>query len=116
MLGARFGYQLTWTLIVSAIALVLFQDLGARIGVVTRQGLIGLIRQKYGARAGSVSATTLLLANLGTMTAEFAGIAAAGTALLAGQQRRDPLVVVLHEFAHDVGRGVGVRQIGRAHV
>ena len=77
-LGAQFGYQLLWTLAISTIALILFQDLGARIGVVTRQGLIGLVRQKYGARSGMLSALALVLANIGTMTAEFAGIAAAG--------------------------------------
>lgn len=77
-LGAQFGYQLLWTLGISTIALILFQDLGARIGVVTRQGLIGLVRQKYGARSGILSALALVIANIGTMTAEFAGIAAAG--------------------------------------
>ena len=77
-LGAQFGYRLLWVLVVSTFALIVFQDLGARIGVVTRQGLIGLVRQKYGARAGSFSAVALILANLGTMTAEFAGVAAAG--------------------------------------
>lgn len=77
-LGAKFGYRLLWVLVVSTFALIVFQDLGARIGVVTRQGLIGLVRQKYGARAGSFSAVALILANLGTMTAEFAGVAAAG--------------------------------------
>ena len=77
-LGAKYGYRMLWTLVVSIIALIIFQDLGARIGVVTRQGLIGLVRQKYGARAGSFSAVALILANLGTMTAEFAGVAAAG--------------------------------------
>lgn len=78
VLGSRYGYQMIWTLVLATVALILFQDLGARIGVVTRQGLIGLIRQKYGARAGALSALTLLFANLGTMAAEFAGIAAAG--------------------------------------
>ena len=77
-LGAQFGYQLLWTLGIATIAVILFQDLGARIGVVTRQGLIGLIRQKYGARSGMLSALALVMANIGTMTAEFAGIAAAG--------------------------------------
>ena len=77
-LGAKFGYQLLWTLGISTIALILFQDLGARIGVVTRQGLVGLVRQKYGARSGLLSALALVIANIGTMTAEFAGIAAAG--------------------------------------
>ena len=60
------------------LALIVLHDLGARIGVVTRQGMIGLIRQKYGARSGALSAGALILANIGTMTAEFAGIAAAG--------------------------------------
>lgn len=77
-LGAKYGYQLLWTLLISTLALIIFQDLGARIGVVTRQGMIGLVRQKYGARSGMLSATVLILANIGTMTAEFAGIAAAG--------------------------------------
>lgn len=77
-MGAKYGYQLLWVLVLSTLALILFQDLGARIGVVTRQGLIGLVRQKYGARSGVFSASSLILANVGTMTAEFAGIAAAG--------------------------------------
>ena len=77
-LGAKYGYQLLWVLVLSTFALILFQDLGSRIGVVTRQGLIGLVRQKYGARSGVFSASSLILANIGTMTAEFAGIAAAG--------------------------------------
>jgi Mn2+/Fe2+ NRAMP family transporter len=77
-LGAKFAYQMLWVLVISTIALILFQDLGARIGVVTRQGLIGLVRQKYGARSGTLSALALLIANFGTLTAEFAGIAAAG--------------------------------------
>ena len=78
VLGAKYGYQLLWTLVASTIALIVFQDLGARIGVVTRQGMIGLVRQKYGARSGTLSETALIVANIGTMTAEFAGIAAAG--------------------------------------
>ena len=77
-LGAKFGYQMLWVLVISTAALIIFQDLGARIGVVTRQGLIGLVRQKYGARSGTLSATALIIANFGTLTAEFAGIAAAG--------------------------------------
>ncbi len=78
VLGADYGYQLLWVLVASMLALIVLHDLGARIGVVTRQGMIGLIRQKYGARSGTLSAGALILANIGTMTAEFAGIAAAG--------------------------------------
>ena len=75
-LGAGFGYQLLWVLTISTVALILFQQLGARIGVVTGQGLAGLIRQRYGARAASLAIVALLLANIGTTAAEFAGIAA----------------------------------------
>jgi Mn2+/Fe2+ NRAMP family transporter len=74
--GSEYGYQLLWVLLVSTIALVLFQALGARIGVVTGQGLAGLIRQKYGARAATLAILALLIANIGTTAAEFAGIAA----------------------------------------
>jgi NRAMP (natural resistance-associated macrophage protein)-like metal ion transporter len=76
VLGARYGYRLLWVLLVSTIALILFQDLGARIGVVTRQGIAGLVRQRYGARAASVAIVALVAANVGTTAAEFAGVAA----------------------------------------
>ncbi len=76
VLGARYGYQLLWVLLVSTVALVLFQDLGARIGVVTGQGIAGLVRQRYGARAATVAIVALLVANTGTTAAEFAGVAA----------------------------------------
>jgi len=76
VLGTRYGYQMLWVLGVSTIALVMFQSLGARIGVVTGQGLAGLIRQKFGARSAIVAILALLIANIGTTAAEFAGIAA----------------------------------------
>jgi Mn2+/Fe2+ NRAMP family transporter len=76
VLGADHGYQLLWVLLVSTIALVVFHGLGARMGVVTGQGLIGLIRQRYGVRAGALAIVALILANLGTTAAEFAGVAA----------------------------------------
>src|SRR5450759_1442599 len=74
--GTKYGYQMLWVLGVSTVALVLFQSLGARIGVVTGQGLAGLIRQKFGARSAVVAIPALLVANIGTTAAEFAGIAA----------------------------------------
>jgi Mn2+/Fe2+ NRAMP family transporter len=75
-LGATYGYQLLWVLLVSTIALVLFHDLASRMGVVTGQGLIGLIRQRFGVRISAAALVILLVANLGTTAAEFAGIAA----------------------------------------
>ena len=42
VLGTHYGYQMLWVLTISTVALILFQQLGARIGVVTGQGLAGL--------------------------------------------------------------------------
>ncbi len=76
VLGADHGYRLLWLIVVSTAALILFHDLGARLGVVTGQGLIGLIRDRYGVRLAAAALGLLVLANLGTTCAEFAGIAA----------------------------------------
>lgn len=76
VLGADHGYQLLWVLLLSTVALVVFHGLAARTGVVTGQGLAGLVRQRYGVRVGAAVLTALVVANLGTTCAEFAGIAA----------------------------------------
>lgn len=76
VLGARHGYQLLWVLLLSTVALIVFHSLAARMGVVTGQGLIGLVRQRYGVRVGAAILAALVIANIGTTCAEFAGIAA----------------------------------------
>ncbi len=76
VLGADHGYQLLWVLLLSTVALVVFHGLAARMGVVTGQGLIGLVRQRYGVRTGGGVLVALVVANVGTTCAEFAGIAA----------------------------------------
>ena len=76
VLGADHGYQLLWVLLLSTIALIMFHGLAARMGVVTGQGLIGLVRQRYGVRLGGAVLAALVVANIGTTCAEFAGIAA----------------------------------------
>ena len=55
VLGADHGYQLLWVLLLSTVALILFHGLAARMGVVTGQGLIGLVRQRYGVRIGGAT-------------------------------------------------------------
>ena len=76
VLGADHGYQLLWVLLLSTVALVVFHGLAARMGVVTGQGLIGLVRQRYGVAVGGAVLAALVIANIGTTCAEFAGIAA----------------------------------------
>jgi Mn2+/Fe2+ NRAMP family transporter len=62
-------------LLASTVALVGFHSLGA-MGIQTGQGLIGLVRDRYGVRRGAGALAVLLLANLGTTCAELAGVAA----------------------------------------
>lgn len=86
ILGADYGYQLIWVLALSTVALIVFHDLGSRMGVVTGKGLVALIREHSGRRAAGIAVTALLIANLGTLCAEFAGVAA-GAELLTGISR-----------------------------
>jgi Mn2+/Fe2+ NRAMP family transporter len=76
IMGADYGYQLLWVLGLSTIALVVFHEVGSRVGVVTGQGLMGLIRDRYGVRVATLALAALVVANLGTTCAEFAGVAA----------------------------------------
>lgn len=73
--GARFGYSLLWVLFFITISLAVTQEMGARMGVVTGKGFGGLIREKFGARWAALAIFVMLIANFGTTTAEFAGIA-----------------------------------------
>src|SRR4051812_20490132 len=49
ILGAEYGYRLLWTLALSTAALIVFHDIGARMGIVTGKGLLALVRERYGA-------------------------------------------------------------------
>jgi Mn2+/Fe2+ NRAMP family transporter len=77
ILGAEHGYALLWVLALSTGALIVFHELGARMGIATGQGLAGLIRERFGVKLGAVALLLLVVANLGTTCAEFAGVAAA---------------------------------------
>jgi NRAMP (natural resistance-associated macrophage protein)-like metal ion transporter len=86
ILGARYGYELLWVLLLSTAALIVFHEVGVRLGVVTGKGLLTLVRERFGARAAAVVMAALLVANTGTLCAEFAGVAA-GMDLLTGTSR-----------------------------
>jgi len=73
--GAHFGYSLLWTLIPITIALVVVQEMVARMGVVTGKGLADLIREEYGFRTTFILMIFLLIADLGNTISEFAGLA-----------------------------------------
>src|SRR5579863_7052579 len=73
--GAQYGYSLLWTMIPVTIALIVVQEMCARMGVVTGKGLSDLIREEYGFRITFFMMIGILLTNFGNVVTEFIGIA-----------------------------------------
>lgn len=74
--GAHYGYSLLWVLFLITFSLGITQEFGMRLGIVTGKGLAALIREKFGVKLTVFAMLTMLVANLGTITAEFSGVAA----------------------------------------
>jgi len=60
--GAQFGYSLLWALTFSVLATVIFQEMAARLGLVTRAGLGEAIRSRFAAGPGRIAAVGLVIA------------------------------------------------------
>src|SRR5581483_3967416 len=75
--GAKYGYDLLWMMVVITVSLVVVQEMAARMGAVTGKGLAELIREQYGVRWSVFSSVSVLAANLGICISEFVGIGAA---------------------------------------
>jgi NRAMP (natural resistance-associated macrophage protein)-like metal ion transporter len=73
--GAQFGNRILWTLIPITIALIVVQEISARMGAVTGKGLSDLIREEFGFRITFFMMLGVLLINFGNIVGEFAGIA-----------------------------------------
>ncbi|BBB90388.1 MAG TPA: divalent metal cation transporter [Methylomusa anaerophila] len=73
--GAKYGYQLLFTMFVATVALAIAQEISARTGAVTGRGLADLIRELYGVKWTLFAMSVLLIANIGTTISEFSGIA-----------------------------------------
>jgi Mn2+/Fe2+ NRAMP family transporter len=86
ILGAEYGYELLWVLALSTATLIVFHELGVRLGIVTGKGLLTLVRECHGGRTAGLVLAALVVANTGTLCAEFAGVAAAMD-LLGGMSR-----------------------------
>ncbi len=74
--GAHYGYSLLWMLALVALALIIVQEMSARLGIVTGKGLADLIRESFGVRATAVVIGIVVIANLANTVSEFAGVAA----------------------------------------
>lgn len=73
--GAQFGHSLLWSLIPITLALIVVQEMSARMGAVTGKGLSDLIREEYGFRATFLMMGLLVAINLLNVVAEFIGVA-----------------------------------------
>jgi NRAMP (natural resistance-associated macrophage protein)-like metal ion transporter len=87
ILGADYGYRLLWVLAISTLALIVFHELAVRTGIVTGKGLMRLVRERYGLHAATAALAALVVANVGTLCAEFAGVAAGMEVLGGGTSR-----------------------------
>ena len=96
--GARYGYDLIWLLAITTLALAVVQEFNARLGVVTGKGLADLIRERFGVRITVLAMFLLLVANIATTIAEFAGIALAGEAFGISRYITVPLAALLVWF------------------
>ncbi len=72
--GAQFGYTLLWTMIPITVALIVVQEMSARMGAVTGKGLSDLIREEFGLRITFLMMLGILITNFGNVVGEFIGI------------------------------------------
>ena len=75
--GSQFGYRTLFVMLLVTIALIIVQEMSARLGAHTGEGLMSLIREQFPLRASAFAIVCLLIANLGLVVSEFAGIGAA---------------------------------------
>jgi NRAMP (natural resistance-associated macrophage protein)-like metal ion transporter len=75
--GAQFGYTLLWILVPVTIALIVTQEMCARMGAITGKGLADLIRENFGVKVAFWVLVVFVLGDLANTASEFAGIASA---------------------------------------
>jgi len=73
--GAQYGHFLLWTMIPITLALIVIQEMCARMGAVTGKGLSDLIREEFGLRITFFMMIGILIVNFGNVVTEFIGIA-----------------------------------------
>jgi Mn2+/Fe2+ NRAMP family transporter len=75
--GSMFEYRTLFICVLVTGALVVVQEMAARAGAYSGEGLMSLVREQFSLRAGAFAVVCLLVANLGIVVSEFAGIGAA---------------------------------------
>jgi NRAMP (natural resistance-associated macrophage protein)-like metal ion transporter len=72
--GATLGNAILFPLLIITVLLGITQEMGMRLTLVTRRGLADLIRERHGVTVSILIFLGLGVANLGTITTEFAAI------------------------------------------
>jgi Mn2+/Fe2+ NRAMP family transporter len=75
--GAKYGYDLLWVLVIITVTLALVQEMSARLGAATGRGLLELVRERFGIGWALFAVAVVLIANGGVIITEFLGIGAA---------------------------------------
>lgn len=75
--GARYGYELLWILLLITVSLAVIQEMCARLGAATGRGLLDLIRERFGIGWALFAVAVIVVANGGVTVTEFVGIGAA---------------------------------------
>jgi NRAMP (natural resistance-associated macrophage protein)-like metal ion transporter len=92
--GAEYAYQALFIMVLITIALVVVQEMAARLGATTGSGLVSLIREQFSLRLATFSVLCLLVANLGLVVSEFLGVGAAMELLGISRYLAVPLTAV----------------------
>ena len=75
--GAQFGYRTLFLMVLITVALVLVQEMCARLAAYSGKGLAALIREQFSIRLTGFALVVLIVANFGLVVSEFAGAGAA---------------------------------------
>lgn len=96
--GATYGYKLIWVILVITIGEVVILEMAARMGAVTGKGTADLIRERFGVKISTLAMLLLIIANLATTVAQFAGVAAAGELFGISRYISVPIAAVVMTF------------------
>ena len=93
--GAQFGYRTLFFMVLVTVALVIVQEMCARLGAYTGEGLGSLIREQFSLRMTTLALGLFVVANIGLVVSEFAGIAAAMQLFHVSRYTSVPIAAVL---------------------
>jgi manganese transport protein len=69
--GAEFGYALLWTVLFSIVATIILQDMAARLGLVSGEGLGEALRERFDTRVVEVVVIFMVVGAIGVGTAAY---------------------------------------------